>query len=312
MTLDQNYALQRVKGIKESFDNGVKEELNQYQDNRVIDFYPTTEVFEIFTSTESLTGFKELGDLETPPSLALEDGYSVTIYEKRYGGAITLPEKVYRREGADNTLKVDAYLMRQRNQLMKEAVHYMLSDAFDFLADAFTGAKYLAPDGVALFGTHSWNTGGTFANNTTDVLSSDAVDTALEVGGDFKDASGKPMPINFDTIIVKKGSPNSVLAKKLFANGIYPTQVADINIYEGTFTIIETPYISAANKANWFMRDSRLENSLKVGVGEYPTMREPIVEKNQSIYSAVTAFWKKGIVNMPYDWYGSTGAGSVS
>ena len=46
-------ALQRVKGIKKSFDNGVKNKLEQYMDNRVINFYRTSEISEIFTSTES-------------------------------------------------------------------------------------------------------------------------------------------------------------------------------------------------------------------------------------------------------------------
>lgn len=306
MTLDQNYALQKVKGIKLSFDNAVQDEISQYQDNRIVDFYDTTEVFEIFTSTEGMTGFKKLGDLETPPSLTLEDGYSVTIYEERFGGAITLPEKVYRRDGVDNTIKVDTYLMRQRNQLMKEAVHTVVKSAMDFLNDGFTGAKYLAPDGVALFGTHIWKTGGSFNNKTTAPLSEDAIDDVVEYGGDFKDPSGKPMPIDFDTIIVKKGSPNAKIAKQYFAETIAPTKVADINIYEGSFTIIETPYID--DKDNWFMRSSRLENSLKFGIGIYPSMNEPILEKNLSIYSSATGFWKQGICNLPFDWYASDGS----
>ncbi len=310
MTTDANYALQKVKGIKESFDNGVKARLEQYMDNEVVDFYPSSEVFEIYTSTEGLSGSRELGSLETPPTLALEDGYSVTIYEKRFGGAMELPEYVYKRDGKDNTLKVDAYLIRQRNKLMLDNVHLMLSNAFDFLNDAFAGAKYVAPDAAKLIGEHTWKSGGTFDNSTTAKISEAAIDAALEYGGDFQDAAGKPMPIDFDTIIVKKGSPNSVLAKKLFAFGINPTAVADINIYYGTFKIIETPYITATNKNFWFMRDSRMENSLKLGIGIYPSMNEPIRQNNESIRSNVTGFWKQGIVNLPYDWYGSDGSAS--
>jgi hypothetical protein len=307
MTLDQNYALQAVKGIKLSYDNGVKEQLEQYQDNRVIGFYTTPEVTEIFTSTEGLSGFRKIGNLETPPTLALEDGYSVSLTEERYGGALTLPENVYLRAGKDGTWKVDAYLERQRNQLMKEAVHVMLTDAFSMINDAFDGSSFLAPDGAPICGTHTWASGGTFTNKTTAVLSAEAVDDVVEYGGDFTDPSGKPMPLNFDTIIVKKGSPNSVLAKKLFASGIYPTKVADINIYEGSFTIIETPYITGANKNFWFMRDSSLENSLIFGIGKYPSMNEPIIQENQAIYSSITAFWKLGVANMPFDIYGSDG-----
>jgi hypothetical protein len=307
MTLDQNYALQAVKGIRESFDNAVQEQLEQYKDNRVIGFYTTPEVTEIRTSTEGLSGFKKLGDLETPPSLALEDGYSVTITEERYGGAMELPEKVYERVGKDGTWKVDLYLERQRNQLMKEAVHYMLTDAFSMLNDAFAGDHFLAPDGQPVCGTHTWKSGGQFINTTTAVLSEEAVDAVVEYGGDFTDPSGKPMPLDFDTIIVKKGSPNSKIAKKLFAFGINPTKVADINIYEGTYKIIETPYIPATKKNYWFMRDSSLENSLIFGIGKYPSMNEPVIDKNRSVYSSITAFWKRGVANMPFDIYGSDG-----
>jgi len=308
MTLDQNYALQAVKGIKKSFDNAVQAQLEQYKDNRVIGFYTTPEVTEIFTSTEGLSGFKKLGNLETPPSLSLEDGYSVTISEERYGGAIELPENVYVRAGQDGTWKVDAYLERQRNQLMKDAVHTLLQSAFSMITDAFDGSLFLAPDGQPACGTHTWKSGGTFTNKTTAPLSEEAVDAVVEYGGDFTDPSGKPMPLNFDTIIVKKGSPVAKTAKKLFAFNINPTKVADINIYEGTYTIIETPYIPAAKKNYWFMRDSMLENSMIFGIGKYPSMNEPILEKNMSVYSSITAFWKLGLANMPYDIYGSDGS----
>jgi len=303
----QDYALQAVKGIKKSFDNAVKNKLEEYMDNRVFDFYNTSEVFEIYTSTEGLNGSRKLAELETPPVLALEDGYTVTITENRFGGAIILSEKMWRRDGADATLKVDSYLMRQRNQLLKDNVNLLLTEAFTFLNFAFATTYYAAPDAAVLCGSHTWSTGTTFDNGITAAFTESEVDTALEYAGAFTDASGKPMPLNFDTIIVKKGSPNARLAKKLFAFGITPAHVADINIYEGTFKIVEVPYITSAKKAYWFMRDSSLDNSLKVGIGAYPAMRDPIRENNEAIRSNVTGFWKQGIVNMPFDWYGSDG-----
>ena len=306
--MQADYALQRVKGIKKSFDNAIKNIIEEYKDNRIIKFYDTAEVFEIFTSTEGMTGAKELGELETPPTLKLEDGYSITITEKRFGGSILLPESTYRREVKDNTLKVDAYIKRERNQLLKTVTHKFLTNAFLMLNESFdSSSDFLAPDGVEVCGSHTWNSGGTFDNSDTQALDSAAVDTALEYAGAFTDPSGKEMPIDFDTIIVKKGSAAHRQAVKLFAKGITPTTVADINIYEGEFTIIATPYITTANKTKWWMRSSREDNSLAVGIGEYPTMREPIRESNEAIRSNVTGFWKQGVINMPYDWYGSDG-----
>jgi hypothetical protein len=303
------YALQRVKGIKKSYDNAQSMKIMQYKDNRIVDLYPTTEVFEIFTSTEGMTGAKELSNSETPPTLDLQDGYSVQIQEKRFGGAIELLENEYRREANDATTKVDVALKRKRNKLLVANTQLFLTEMFRLLNDGFGTSYYLAPDGAAAFATHTWKSGTTFANNGTAILSQDAVDTVVEYGGDFKDATGTPMPLDFDTIIVKKGSANARTAKRLFAMGISPIHVADINIYEGEFTIIETPYITTANKNYWFMRASQNPegNSFKIGIGEMPTLREPIKQNNEAIRTNCTGFWKEGITNMPFDWFGSNG-----
>ena len=94
--LTTDAALQRVKGIKKSFNNAVKNKLEQYEDNRVINFYPTSEISEIYTSTESIGGMVKLGEREAPPVRTLDDGYSVTLTEERYGEALSLSESVAR------------------------------------------------------------------------------------------------------------------------------------------------------------------------------------------------------------------------
>lgn len=304
------YALQRVKGIKKSFDNAMVNAIDKYKDNRIIDIYPNTEAFSIFTSTEGMSGSKKLGPAETPPVLSLQDGYSVQIEENRFGGAIELLENEYRREANDGSTKVATALKRKRNGLLIDNKQLFLREMFKFLNYAFVTTAYAAPDGKALFADdHAWAGGGTFDNKGTSKLSISAIDALEEYGGAFINPDGKENPLDFDTIIVKKGSENSIIAKKLFANGISPIHVADINIYEGSKTIIETPYISYANRNNWFARASQDPNGnpLQVGVGEYPTLREPIKQNNEAIRTNCTGFWLQGIVNMPYSWFGSTG-----
>jgi hypothetical protein len=310
MSINADYAIQAVKGIKQDFDNGAKESLDMYKDNQIFDFYNTTEVFEIYTSTESMDGVKELTNSETPPLLNLEEGYSVTIEEKRFGGAILLDETTYRRNGIDSTLKVDSYLAKQSAALMRSAVKYFLTESFLMLNDGFVGTYYKAPDANPIFGSHTWNSGATFDNGVTAVLdeAGTAIDTAWEYAGAFTDAAGVENPLNWTHIIVKKGSAAARTAKKLFAENISPVAVGDINIYQGELTVVETPFITSANKLNWFLRDASIENSLKVGIGEYPTMREPIRLENEAVRTNVTGYFKVGNVNMPYDWYASTGA----
>lgn len=304
-----DYTLQAVKGIKKSFDNACKNKIEGYMKQGFIQFYNTPEVSEIYTSTEGMTGVTELGELGTPPSLSLEDGYSVTIQEKRYGGALIIPEKVYRRDGRDSTWKVDQFLQRQRNQLLKTSVQKLVTDAHLMLNEAFDSTSdYLAPDGVEVCGTHSWASGATFDNAVTEALDEDAYDTAWEYAGAYTDPSGKEDPLNWTQIVVKKGSAAHREAIKLFAKEITPTAVNDINIYEGEIMVVETPYITTANKTKWFLYDLSKELSpLAVGIGEYPTMREPIKETNESIRSNCTDFRKQGVINMPYQIYGSDG-----
>ena len=303
-----DYAIQAVKGIKDVANNGVQENLLAYKDNRIFEFAESSETFEIFTSTEGVNGTIELGDSETPPLLALEDGYSITIQEKRFGSGFVINEKTYRRDQGDSTIKVDEFIAENSKQVMTDAVHYFLTESFEMLNDAFDGDSYLAPDGNAIIGSHTWASGDTFDNSGTAVMSETAIDEIEEYAGAFTDASGKPMPLNFDTLIVKKGSAAERTARKLFAESISPVAIGDINLYEGEKTIVSTPYIKAENKLNYFLRDSRFKNPLRVKIGQFPTMHEPIRLENEAVRVNITGFIGIGVTNMPYSFYGSDGS----
>jgi len=303
----QDYAIQASKGIKKSFENGLANGLAPYMDNGIIDFHTTSEWNEIFTSTEGLTGTKQLAELETPPTNALEDGYEVILSPERFGNSIIVSETM-QLQAKDNTTKIDLFLQRQRNALLLDVTHTLLNSAFYMLNNAFnSSALTLAPDGVELCGAHTYASGGTFDNGVTAALDSGAVDAAQEYAGAFTSPSGKPMPLNLDTIIVKKGSDAERTAVKLFASNISPTAIGDINLYEGMYKILATPYITSTNKNYWFMRDSSKLNSMVLGINKMPSLGTPQVEKNLSVYTPVTGFWKRGINNMPTDIYGSNG-----
>lgn len=302
----QDYALQAIKGIRKVYQNAVQYDLNTFRDQRIVEFYNTDEFSEIFTSTEGMNGVKDLAERETPPTLALEDGYSITVTEGRFGGAIEITETMFR-QAKDNTTKIDKFLREQQNQLLQTNRNYILNFAFYMLDEADNAsAETLAPDGQPLLGTHNWKSGGSFNNLAGGTLTSGRVDTAIEYGGSFTDPSGKKMPLNFDTIIVKKGGAASRTAKKLFASDISPTTVDDVNIYAGEHTIIETPYIASGE--SWFMRDSGLPNSVRVGMGETPSLDEPIIQNNKSMRVNSTGFIKRAICNLPFDWYGYVGS----
>lgn len=310
-TIAANYTNLAIKGLQEPFKLALQTNLEQYKANPFIKFYNTTEYSEIFSSLEGLTGFRSLGELETPDVLDLEQGYNTTITAGRNGGSLIVSETTMVKAG-DDTTKIDRYLIEQRNQLLKTASKAIMDDAFYAYNHAFdTGSVINAPDGLELCATHTYNgdTAGTFTNETTGALSETTIDTAWEYAGAFTDSSGKEMPLNWTAIMVKKGSAAAKKAIQMFASNINPTAVDDINIYAGQLKIVETPFISTANKLNWFLIDENIADSPVIcGMVKVPTFSDPITLENNSIRSNVTGYWKVGITRLPYNIYGSTGA----
>jgi len=304
------YTLANVKGVKKSFDMAAAADILKYKDSRLFTIEDTTEWTEIFNSTESMTGVTSLTELQAPAILTLEEGYTVTLANTRFGGAITITEDDMTR-AKDSTVMIDKFISKKRDALLTEAQHYFLTQIFGLYNDAFDGGTFLAPDGVALCGTHVWSTGASygFTNAGTAILSEQAIADLEEYAGALTDASNKPMPQSFNTIVVKKGSVASRTAKQLFGmRGMVPTAIGDINIYEGEYTLIETPYITAAHKAFWFaLATSQFANPLYVGITKMPAMNTPVVALNNSITSNATGYFKVGITNMPINFYGSQG-----
>lgn len=283
----------------------------KYKDARLFTIEDTTEWTEIFNSTESMTGVTSLTELQEPTVLNLNEGYTVTLANTRFGGAITITEDDMTR-AKDSTVMIDKFIQRKRDALLTEANHYFVNTIFGLYNTAFTNGTYAAPDGVALCGVHVWSTGASygFTNSATAILSEAAIAALEEYAGALTDASGKPMPQTFNTIVVKKGSANARTAKQIFGmRGMVPTSVGDINIYEGEYTLVETPYITTANKNYWFaLATSQFANPLYVGITKMPSMNEPITALNQSITASATGYFKVGINNMPINVYGSTGS----
>lgn len=303
-----DYVLNEVKGIKKSFDNASRKVVMDMIQVPYLNVQVTDEWDEIFNSTEGMSGTKKLSANETPPTLILEGGYNVTLSPSRWGGAIEVTTTDMEKF-KDSTTKVDKYLTKQRDQLLKTLqrdlvveAHLPLNEAFDSTSD------YLAPDGAELCGTHTWATGTQFTNYVTSAFDEAAVDVAQEYAGDFKMADGKENALSFNILVCKKGSRVEREARKQFAFGISPTAVGDINIYEGEMTIVSTPMITTAQKTSWFMMDTMIEESpLYVGIDKVPSLSKPITQNNDAVRSNAEGFWKVGINNMPYNVYGSDG-----
>jgi len=307
-TTISDYTNLAIKGLQEPFKLAVQNRLEKYMELEFINFGSSTEYDKIYSSLEGISGFRKLGELETPDVKSLEEGYNTTISAERGGLGMNVSQTTMVR-AKDDTTKIDAYLMEQRDQLLKTVVNGLMVDAFAPYNEAFSSTTYLAPDGVCLCGTHTYKGGGTFTNAQPDEFGEEAIDKAWEYAGAFTDQSGKPMPLNFTAILVKKGSKVAKAAKQYFASGISPVAVNDVNIYEGEVRVVETPYITDANKKNYFFIDSNIMKSpVVLDVVEYPTFQDPIKEKNESITSNITGYWRNGIAVLPINIYGGKGA----
>jgi len=307
-TTISDYTNLAIKGLQEPFRLAVKNRLESYLDIDFINFGSSTEYDKIYSSLEGVSGFRKLGEVETPDVKSLEQGYNTTISAERGGLGMNISQTTMVR-AKDDTTKIDAYLMEQRDQLLKTVAHGLVTDAFAPYNEAFGSTTYLAPDGICLCGTHTYNGGGTFTNAKADEFSEDAIDLAWEYAGDFTDQAGKPMPLNFTAILVKKGSAVAKAARQYFASGISPVAVNDVNIYEGEIRVIETPYITAANKKNFFFIDTNIMPSpVVLDVVEYPTFQEPMKQANESITSNITGYWRNGIAFLPVNILGFKGA----
>lgn len=309
-TVASSYTNLAIKGLQEPFRLALENNLEQYKAQPFIKYYNTNEYSEIFSSLEAMDPIRDLGELETPDVLDLEQGYNITLTAGRKGGSLVVSETTMVKAG-DDTTKIDAYLMEQRNQLLKSVSKKIMDDAFYAYNHAFdTSSVINAPDGLELCATHTYNGGGTFTNKVTAALSESAIDAAWEYAGAFKDQGGREMPLNWTAIMVKKGSATAKKAKQLFgAENMVPTSIDDINIYAGELTIVETPFISTANKLNWFLIDTNIMDSPVIcGMVKTPTFGEPLTLENNSIRSNVTGYWKTGIAKLPINVYGSTGA----
>jgi hypothetical protein len=302
--ISQDAVALNVKGIAETFKNAATNDILKYKELPIFSIKTGTELVETFVSKEGMSGFKKLAENETPDSLVSNPGYSKTISKSTYGGAIEISREM-RIQANDSTVRVSEYVNDAASDLLLAGQMDFLSTIYGMLNDGFDGETYLAPDGVALFGTHEWGSGTTFENNATAALSLASWEAAEQFGGAFVDGNGKYMPMVYDTIIVKMGSSASQMAKKLFANNIAPTHVADVNIYQASVRIVETPGITSDTM--WIAYASKYRSPLYVGVTNMPSLDEPIKQKNGSVWTNCFMDYKVGINNMPYMLFGSTG-----
>ncbi len=299
------------KEITRAFSLLSEESIKKSHFTKIFRVYDTDEYSESFTSDEGIDDIAPLNESENVKDNKLYEGYKTTITSEEYAGSLRITKKM-RLKAKDDTVKLAKMIAPKNKKLVIATRRYIERKAHTLLSGAF--GSTLAPDLNPIIGTHTWKSGGTFSNQVTGnpLLSAAAWDIVQEMGADFTDPQGAEMPLIFDTIVVKAGSANARMARKLFGNKrLFADDITSINIYEDdNVTVIETPYLPAANKANWFAHDSSQENSLVVKFVQRAMLEDKQTNKALDEIFPITVSFEAGVDNMPYDWIGSDGSGS--
>ncbi len=308
-----------AKSVKKHFDNQTMEAIRNSAMNKIFDVADTDEYSESFTSNEGVDQPTYFDENENLPESKIGKGYRSTFDSEEFGHTISVSKKA-RLKARDNTEKILEIVNNQKNGALVAMHSFLEKETHKILNDAFTGSYVLAPDGLSVCNdAHLWNSSdGTFDNKlASSALSLDVVKAVEAYGGAFVDSTGAEMPLNFKTIIVKKGGAAAALAKQIFGienirTQYQATSVGNINIYAGEYTIIETPWLTSGT-AYFFVADSDMlavENPMFVNFIERPQLQGDVMTESQNLSWkwAYAGSFKYGLRNLPFTLVGSPGS----
>lgn len=305
------------KNVRKAFDDGTKDAIRNSSMNKIFQIEDTGEYTEYFTTMEGNNLPTYINEWEALPTVDFGKGYRSVFSSKEFGHkiAVTYQARLKTKDSDEMLLK---YVNNLKNKAIVALYTFLEKETHKMLNDAFAGASLVAPDlNPICYATHTWNsTWTTFSNvMSSSALDISVVDEAVRVWGAFVDSNGNPMPLDFKTIIVKKGGKAHTLAKKIFGftadKQFRPTTIGAIDIYEGEYTIIATPYLTS-NTAYFFLADWAalgIENPLFVNFIERPTLQTDFTSPDNLNWTASYAgSFKFGCRDMPFVILWSPGA----
>ena len=297
------------KDLTDSFAQYSTEANDMSSYNRLFEVWDTDEYTEIFTSFQWFDNPTYIDEAEEIKQWKREEWYKTSIEAKEFAIANTITKK-FRIKAKDDTTKLSKIANTNMETQLLSMNNFIETETHSMLNNAFTTA--LAPDWNPIIWSHSWwpKTTATFNNQITWNLDldTDAVDFLQAYAWNFEDAQGKKMPLNFDTLYLKKWGSAHIAAMKLFAPKwtIVPTTVWEINIYEWEFTIVATPYLTSSTA--YFFYDSSKMNPLFVNFNQRPSLEDREVNAKNAdwIYNAIWSF-KFWVRDLPYAYLWSDG-----
>lgn len=293
--------------IKKSFDNFYK----LSEDNDILDTF-----MEVWTSTDYSKGYTSIEWVEAADffdetwalqKANLPEGYKIVSEAAEYGKYMETTTKELL-----NTKDEDTLFSEYENKKIPALVwslHYLRrKTAFALLNSIFDGSK-LAPDSKPIFGEHKFKSSEIKFNNKTNLKAGEkALDFLEEYAWSLVDSQGKPMPCDFNLIIVKKGWEASKNFRKILQKDwMKATKISDVNLYnDWKYTVMETQYIENWNA--WFAFDTNKDRAFVLDDIKKPSLDPKDFDNiNQKIIHSAVGSMRVVCANLPFYVVGSTG-----
>lgn len=302
-----NYVAFQDERVVDAISMNSEEALNNMGINMVFEVSDDFDYDKGFTAIEGGTGVDWVDEQANRPDVDTAESYEKVLSSREFGGKVIITKKE-RLKRKDPSVLMDYVINKKVPVGVADMANFVEEKTMTMLNNGFTTA--LAPDGVAIFGNHTYKSSGNSFDNSSATAAGEAALTELEkYAGDFKDAFGKPMPISLTTLVVKKGSTAAKNFKQVLAgdNKLQAATIGNVNIHNnGTYTLVETPFITSDTA--WYAFDPRKDNALVVEFVERPTMEEMIRRENGDEVQPLSGSMKFGCAYLPTNWYGSTGS----
>lgn len=297
--------------IKKSFDNMYK----LSEDNDILDTFmevwTSTDYSKGYTSTEWVEGAEFFDETWALQKANLPEGYKVVAESQEYGRYMETTKKEMLNTKDEDTLfsnyenkKIPA-LISSLHYLRRKSAFALLNG---WLKNTWDSGVKLAPDSKPIFGEHKFKSSSVTFNNKTNLKAGEkALDFLEEYAGNLVDSQGKPLPCDFNLIIVKKGSEAARNFRKVLQKeGMKATKIADVNIYnDWKYTVMETQYIENGN--HWFAFDTSKDRPFVLDDIQKPTLDpKEFDNKNQKLTHSATGSMRIVCANLPFYAIGST------
>lgn len=264
----------------------------------VVRLSTTGEQKKEFTFTTGLIGYLEpTGELEPFKETSYLTGYITSVQPQKFTSRITVS-----REAVEKRMPEYAAALDEASKLLSNATLSLSKSTWDLFNNLRTAQSSLP---VGLFGygdgvkiasvSHPLKGGGTVSNclASSPALSVDALETALLLGYNTKDDTGKPMPYFSGQKYLVINPALARKAREIAQSELVPyANNFTINIFRGIYDVVVSPFITSTTA--WTLVDG-LATPIRQVIFRDITVEDWFDDNVKAYKFDVSAEWKVGV-----------------